>query len=202
VRYLLIERDELSDLSNIRIRTKTGANVSLFIVANLVNNSGMSQIDRINKKRVISITASVAKENSSVSEIITELQSTVISKLKNQFPDLSISFYGEFKEEERATESLLEGVLTSLLMIYILLAIPLRSYFETFIIMAVIPFGIIGSILGHLIIGIPISLFSFFGLLDVSGVVVNDALVFTSFYYRLRLQGLASNNALIEAGLT
>ncbi|PIE35992.1 MAG: multidrug transporter, partial [Gammaproteobacteria bacterium] len=111
----------------------------------------------------------------------------VVKALNMQtLPDLqqrygvTVKFGGETEEDEKATASMRLGFIISLVMIYVLLAIPLKSYGRPLIIMSVIPFGIIGAIAGHLLLDMTMSMLSVFGIIALSGVVVNDSLLLMS----------------------
>jgi multidrug efflux pump subunit AcrB len=200
VRYPKGKRDQYSDLKKIFIETSNGNFVQLDTVANLVPSQSPSQIDRFDHKRTVSVSAKSDKEQVSASELIDQLQTEIFVKLGQQYPSISLQIGAEAAEESLAMQSLLTGFLVALAMIYVLLAIPLKSYTQPVVIMFAIPFAIIGAVLGHLFIGIPMSILSFFGLLALSGVVVNDALVLTSRFNDLRGVGLGFYEAINEAG--
>ena len=203
VRYPKSERDQLSDLENIRIRTPDGGTVPLFVVASLNKVQSLTDIRRVDKKRVIIITGRTDKQVTEPTTVINDLTNNGFFKqLQQDYPGLGISQAGEFEQQSKATASLIQGFALALALIYILLAIPLKSYTEPLIIMSAIPFGIIGAVAGHMFMGITLSLMSFFGILALSGVVVNDSLVMTSRYNRMRADGVDYETALIESSIS
>jgi multidrug efflux pump subunit AcrB len=118
-----------------------------------------------------------------------------------KYPEISISQGGEAEQRAKSLQSLGVGFGLSIIFIYILIAIPLRSYIKPLIIMSVIPFGIIGALLGHFVMGIPISILSVFGILALSGVVVNDSLVLVCHIDDLRSKGISYYDILAQAGI-
>lgn len=188
VRYPPEYRNNISDLDDFRVRTASGEMVPFALVASTSAVQSLSKINRIDKKRVVSVSARIDKQITSTSEIINDLNDTYLSFLKSTYPDLLITLGGESKEQNTAVISLIKGFILSLILIYSLLAIPLKSYIQPLMIMSVIPFGVIGAIIGHLIIDIPLGLLSFFGILALSGVVVNDSLVLVSRYNTFKSQ--------------
>lgn len=202
VRYPKNARDDLGDLQNIRIRTPDGGTVPLSVVVAFISNKKQTQIDRIDGDRVLVLTGRLDKSRISATEITAGLEQKVFPLLLEKYPSVNINFAGEIEEEGKATEKLAAGFVMGLLMIYALLAVPLKSYTKPFVIMLAIPFGIIGAIIGHMIIGIPLSLLSFFGILALSGVVVNDSLVLVSSYNQIRDTGLSYEEAVVRAGMS
>lgn len=200
VRYPENERNSVSDLSQIRLRTPAGGTVPLETVVRLNQRQTLLELKRINGIRTVELSAKVDKDLSSVTDLVTHLEQQIFPDLLSRHSGLTLSITGEAVEEEEATTQLSSGFVLALLMIYALLAIPLKSYVQPVIIMLAIPFGIVGAVIGHLIIGLPVSLLSFFGILALSGVVVNDALVLVSRYRNNLEQGLLEDAALIEAG--
>ena len=200
VRYPEHERNQISDLQEIRIRTPEGGSVPLQVVAELNQTSELTTIDRIDKKRVVFVSGRTDKSVVSASEVLNDLSADYFPQLKQQYASLDIQLAGESEEQRLAITSLIQGFLLSLFLIYTLLAIPLKSYVQPLVIMGVIPFGIIGAILGHLIVGIPIGLLSFFGILALSGVVVNDSLVLVKRYNEQRESGRSHHQAILDAG--
>ncbi|KIC10864.1 hypothetical protein RA19_08960 [Leisingera sp. ANG-M1] len=200
VRYPENERDSLSDLNRIRLRTPAGGTVPLDTVVRLNQRETLLELKRINGTRTLEISARVDKDLASVTEVVERLEATAFARLRAEYSGLSVTVSGEAAEEEEATSQLSSGFVLGLMLIYALLAIPLKSYTQPFIIMLAIPFGIVGAVLGHLAIGIPVSLLSFFGILALSGVVVNDSLVLVSRYRAARDEGLPAYEALLDAG--
>lgn len=202
VRYPEGERKYLSDIDNMTIHTPTGEAIPFHVVAETVYADGVSQIDRLDRYRAASVIAGVDKRIISSSEAINQLQAEAIPRLLQMYPGLKIELKGEAEQQSRSTSSLVNGLLVALLCIYILLAIPLSSYTKPLVIMSIIPYGVLGSILGHWIVGINIGILSLFGTIALTGVVVNDSLVLVAKYTELKAEGWATAEAIVEAGKT
>lgn len=189
IRYPEEERVSLADIDTLRIRTASGAEVAFSDVAETISGTGYNQIKRRQLKRVANVTASVDKKNTNAKEIISELIEDYLPGLLTSFPGLSYSLEGEEQERRESTSSLMRGFLFVLLLIYALLAIPFKSYIQPVIVMFAIPFGLVGAVLGHFILGFDVSLLSLFGILALAGVVVNDSLVLVDYINRERRAG-------------
>jgi multidrug efflux pump subunit AcrB len=149
---------------------------------------------------VVAVEASVDKTLTSSEEVLTKLEEEYFPKMKAKFPAISISQSGEAEQRAKSMKSLLFGFAFSIAFIYILIAIPLKSYVKPLIIMSVIPFGIIGALMGHYLMGIPVSILSVFGILALSGVVVNDSLVLVCRIDDIRADGTCLLDACRRAG--
>ncbi|MFL2771080.1 MAG: efflux RND transporter permease subunit [Rhodospirillaceae bacterium] len=181
VRLPQTERDSIADLLNYRIKIPGHEYVPLGAVAELSESLGPSTIKRRNGRRVVAITANVDNVSVTGQEVTAELENIVLPQLAQNIPGLSYDFAGEQREQRRALPMLWRNFFFALLAIYVLLAIAFSSYIQPVIIMAAIPFGAIGAIIGHLILGINLSLPGIFGIVGLSGVIVNGALVMISF---------------------
>jgi multidrug efflux pump subunit AcrB len=199
VRYPENERDQLTDLRNIRISTADGRSISLHEIGSFSPQLALTEITRYNKKRVVFVSGRVDKQVTSSGEILSDLNASFLQQLQTRYPDIDIDFGGQSREQRAATASLVQGFGLSLILIYALLAIPLKSYVQPLVIMSVIPFGIIGAILGHWLLGIPLGLLSFFGILALSGVVVNDSLVLVNRYNEYKASGMNYYDAIKQA---
>jgi len=177
VRYPLSERKHLIDLENMRIRLPNGGEIPFRQAAFMQTGRGYSIINRTNRKRVINVIGKVNASKANAGELLTELKQGIIAKLIQDYPGLSYNLQGEEKERKSSVTSMADGFLMALLAIFALMAIPFRSYIQPLLIMVAIPFGIVGAILGHLIMGYQLSMLSFFGVVALSGVVVNDSLI-------------------------
>ena len=190
VRYPSSRRRSLADLESMRIRTASGAEVPFGLVAQVSRGRGPADIRRVDRKRAVNVTANVDESQSNSNEIIADLQGTFLPDLVDRYPGLNFSFEGEQRNQRDLLGDLADGFLIALLAIFALLAVPLRSYLQPLIIMAAIPFGLVGAILGHLLWGIDLTILSMFGIVALSGVVVNDSLVLIDFVNRRRREGL------------
>ncbi|MFC7337729.1 efflux RND transporter permease subunit [Haloferula chungangensis] len=199
VRYPIEERSSLATLRDMRIRAQDGSAVPFSVVADTEYGSGLASIQRTDSSRNVNVQANVDKSITSGEEILARLSEDYFPDFRAQHPEVDIALMGDAEQRQKSVVSLEVGFLVSLLSIYILLAIPLKSYSKPLAIMSVIPFGIIGALLGHFLFGLPVSILSVFGVLALSGIVVNDSLVFVHRVDELRAEGLALPDALHDA---
>ncbi len=192
------ERNSITDIEGYLLRTPSGAEVPLTSVASL--NSGLSPpaIRRKDGQRVVTVTADVDPAVISSDEANKILANSILADLTAVYPDLTYTFGGEQQQQLESLDALYRGFAIALIMIFALLAIPLRSYTKPFIIMAVIPFGFIGVILGHWFLGVALSAVSFMGIFGLSGVVVNDSLVMIDFIDQKLGEGALARTAIVE----
>jgi len=189
VRYPREQRTSQGYLENMRIRTPSGEEVPFNAVAELEMGSSPSSIRRYNRERSISITARIDKDIAEPGEITRELQGEILPEIVAQHSGVSYRLSGQTRSNQELSQELLAGTIFALFLIYALIAIPLRSYLQPLLIMSVIPFGTIGAVFGHWILGIPVSLLSMFGIIALAGVVVNDSLILVDFVNHHRKQG-------------
>tara|TARA_Y100000296_G_scaffold29712_1_gene34678 strand:- start:1794 stop:4946 length:3153 start_codon:yes stop_codon:yes gene_type:complete len=200
VRYPKTERSSIEHLENMRVRAPNGQDVPFEEVATFVIGKGFDSIIRVDGKRSVTVTGVVDKAVMDPSEITGEIIDNVMPTLLERYPNVEFQLQGNAKEQDDATFSLLQGFFFALFAIYALLAIPLRSYSQPLIIMSVIPFGIVGAIVGHWVLGMAVSVLSICGIIALSGVVVNDSLIMVDFVNRARKEGLSLMEAAISAG--
>ncbi len=200
LRYPLDDRKSLNALSNLRVRTITGVEAPLNEVADISLGQGYPTIKRADRSRIINVQTSADKEIAKIPLIERDLELSFIPSLKKQFPDLRFTFVGEKKEQDESDSGLAQAGGICLFVIYALLAIPFRSYLQPFLIMSVIPFGLIGAVLGHYLFGIPLSQLSHFGLIALTGVVINDSLVLVH-YINKRTKEINIFEATRQAGM-
>ena len=200
VRYPESERNALSHVEDMRIRTLDGSEAPFKQVARIRMEQGYSTIERAQRRRVIKVTADVDETVTNANEVRKELEAGFLRQLKNRFPGLRYHIEGEGKEQRESIQDVTKGFAIAILAIYALLAIPFRSFSQPLIVLAAIPFGMIGALLGHMIMGLNISMLSIFGMVGASGVVVNDSLVLIHATNRFRAQGLCAMDAVKQAG--
>ena len=200
VRYPENDRRNLQTLENMRIRTPSGAEVPFSEVAQATYGRGFAEIRRVDLARTINITADVNKESANLEGIKADL-SAQIAIMQKTYPRVGYSLEGEAREQRESFRSLGIGLLFTLFAIFALLAIPFRSYLQPLIVMSVIPFGVAGAMLGHLIMGMDLTIMSIMGMLALSGVVVNDSLVLVDYINRRRAENMALKQAVYEAGI-
>ncbi len=201
VRYPLDRRRSLADLDNLRIRTRDGSEVPFYAVAHIERGRGYATINRSDRRRVINVTADIDDEIANANEILADLKSNVMPTLLADYPGLSYDLEGVQKEQKMTLDALRTDAMFALVLIFALLAVPLRSYGQPLIIMAVIPFGLVGAIAGHLIMRMDLSMMSVFGVVALSGVVVNSSLVLVHYVNQRRKVGSALRDAVREAGV-
>jgi len=177
VRYTEAERSRLSDLDNVRIRTRDGNEIPLRSVADVSFSPGFSTITRTDGMRRVAVSADVDSNRANASEIFAELEAGFFPDLEKRYPGLRVALQGEKKKMRESFGTLLIGYPLALLGIFIIIATTFRSYAQPFVIMFTVPFGIIGAVAGHLIMGYQLSMMSFYGMVALTGVVVNDAIV-------------------------
>lgn len=200
VRYPEKDRQSLWGLETMRIRTPNGGELPLNQAAHVEVGRGFSRINRTNQKRVINVTASVDSKAANAGEILLDLKQNILKELESNYPGLTFNMEGEEKERQESMGSMKEGFQLAIIGIFALLAIALRSYSQPLLIMAAIPFGIVGAVLGHLIMGFNLSMLSLFGVVALSGVVINDSLLLIDKVNRIRREGTALQEALLSAG--
>jgi multidrug efflux pump subunit AcrB len=200
VRYPERERVSPIHLEQMRIRTPAGAEVPFSTAANVRVARGVETIERVDRQRVVTVTADLDPALTSSNQVNADLEATVLPELTARHPGLSYALGGEQEEQREALAGLGLGFLVSLLAIYALLAIPFRSYTQPLVVMSAIPFGLIGAVWGHILLGLEVTAISAFGLVALTGVVVNDSLVMVDFINRHRLAGAGIDAAVREAG--
>ncbi|GJM10884.1 MAG: acriflavin resistance protein [Lysobacteraceae bacterium] len=188
VRYPRDERETIGDLENMRIRTPQGDGVPFNTVAEVDQGKGYSTITRVDRRRAVTVSADADLDIVEPGPVVQEMFMAMPGILA-KYPGVTSEITGAAREQQELVGNLLLGAALVLFAIYALMAIPLKSYSQPAIIMAVIPFGIIGAIFGHWLVGLPMSFFSYFGIIALSGVVVNDSLIMVDFVNKARAEG-------------
>ncbi len=200
VRYPEAQRQSIADIERMRVRTPTGAEVAFSHVAEVSIGYGYASIARTDGQRVVSVKADVDEKAGNADEINRALADEFLPQLLQDYPGLRYSYEGEQRERADSFASLGKGFAVAMLAIFALLAIPFRSYLQPLVVMSAIPFGMIGAVWGHVLMGLDLAMLSMFGVVALSGVVVNDSLILLTFYNQLRDDGLSVDEALVEAG--
>ncbi|MEP1472689.1 MAG: efflux RND transporter permease subunit [Halieaceae bacterium] len=200
VRYPLADRESVGSLNDMYIRTPQGDEVPIASVASVDTRQGLLKATRINFQRAAEVTAEVDKSRTEPRRVMDNIENEVLPELIKKYPGLSYAISGLASEEAAAVKSMIVGFSLAILGIYALLAIPTRSYLQPLIIMGVIPFGIIGAVVGHWLLGLPMSMMSMMGVIALSGVVVNDSLILVDYVNKLVAKGESTINAVMEAG--
>ena len=200
VRYPRDDRRSLGDLENMRIRTPNGGEVPFGQVAQVEPGRGFASIKRVDRNRAVNVTASVDPAVTSAGAVIADLEAHILPEVLAGYPGVFYTFEGAQAEQVEAVGGLQWGFALALLMIFALLAVPLRSYVQPLIIMAAIPFGLVGAIWGHMVMRLDVTMMSMFGLVALTGVVVNDSLVMVDFINRARKVHADVGNKVRQAG--
>ena len=200
VRYPKQQRESLYFLETMFIRLSEGVDIPLREVADIEYSSSPSEILRIDRKRVITVSARVDETKAVPAQIKESLNNDFLLDLDKQFASVSWSKSGSQKDQEEMIDAMIQGFSLAMLGIYALMAIPFKSYAQPLMVMSAIPFGLIGAILGHILLGLDISLLSLSGMIAVAGVVVNDNLVLVDYINRKRQAGVQLSQAIRDAG--
>ena len=199
VRYPKDERQQISDIYNSRIRLNDGTELPLVTVARLIDSRSFSSIQRINGLRTLTVSAEIDTSVLTPNEASALVETNIIPKLKEQVFGLRVEATGASEEQNRDLESLGFLSMLTLAIIYALLATLLRSYVQPIIILIGVPLGAAGALVGHFLLGYTLSFVSIFGIIALSGVVVNDSLILVDLYNKLRRAGLDVFEATLEA---
>jgi multidrug efflux pump subunit AcrB len=200
VRYPRNQRSSLGDLENMRIRMPGGIEVPFSTVADGEIGRGYSTIDRVDRRRSINVTAKVDSAEANSNEIIGQMERTDLPQLLARYPGILYTLEGEQREQQDTLAALAEGFTLALLAIFALMAVPLKSYLQPLIIMTAIPFGLVGAVIGHLLLGYDLTILSGFGMVALAGVVVNDSLIMVDYINRHRLPGKNIVDVVRESG--
>lgn len=196
------ERKKMHTLENLMIRTPQGGEILLGEAAQVVPGRSYTQIRRTEGRRTLTVSADIDETKANANGVASDVIKSVIPELMQKYPGLSYAFAGEQQEQKDSLGVLKMGFIFVLGLIYALLAIPFKSYFQPIIVMMSIPFGIIGAVFGHVLIGYELSMLSMFGIIALAGVVINDSLVFvvTANSYRDEVSD-SPYEALVYAGI-
>lgn len=200
VRYPQAQRSSVGHVEDTLIQAPNGAELPLSQLADITMKQGVTRIRRENGNRTINIWGSVDAEQVEPFKVANDIRDNYIPELLRQFPTVKTNVSGRIEEEMRSANEQLKNLVISLMVIFSLLAIPLRSYSQPMMIMTVIPFGIVGAVYGHIIMGMDMSMMSVFGIMAVVGVVVNDSLVMVDYVNNARREGIRLVDAVEYAG--
>ncbi|RLV59751.1 efflux RND transporter permease subunit [Parashewanella curva] len=200
VRYPAEQRRTLGHLEKMMIRTKDGSMVPFGSVAKIEFGESLASINRTDGHRAITVTANVDKTIAEPGKMVSEVNGQFIPTLTQKYRQLTTSLDGRSQEAADADAAFKKGLVFVALVIFGLMAIPLKSYTQPLLIMAVIPFSVIGAVFGHWLLGVPLSVLSQYGILALFGVVVNDALVMMDYINKSRQQGTSVIETAINAG--
>jgi multidrug efflux pump subunit AcrB len=183
-----------------RIRTMDGQEIPIEEVADITPGRSYSVVNRVDRKRTISVISDLDEDIANASVIVADLKANFLPGLTERYPGITYALEGQEKRTRESLNSIKSGYFLALMGIFLLLASQFRSYLQPVIIMMAIPFGLIGAILGHLVLGMEFTIVSIFGIVALSGIVVNDSLILIDFINRAVGSGVDLNQAVIESG--
>jgi multidrug efflux pump subunit AcrB len=200
VRYPESERRSIGNLDDMYIRTPAGTEVPFETVARYRVEPGYQKLERLDRMRTLEVEADVSWDGAAPLEVVTAVINDWLPQWQQRYPGLQLKLDGELQEEAEFQRAMLKYMTLAMLMIFGLMAIAFRSYWQPFLVLTAIPFGIMGAIFGHALLNWQISIFSMMGVIACAGVVVNDNLVLIDRVNTLRGQGLALREAVLQAG--
>ncbi len=210
VRYPEEQRKSLATLDSMMIRTPAGTEVPFTTIAEIEPGKSLPSIRRVDRKRQLSVSATAARDDVDIDGIVAELETTFITTVVDDYPNMAYVRSGRAEQAEEDGRNIRFNTFVVIAGLYVLLAIPFRSYVKPFIVMAVIPFGIVGAVMGHVIMnwilvpltgeGVTVNLYSRLGFLALSGVVVNDSLIMVHFINQRLKEGDTLGQAVRLAG--
>ncbi len=193
------QRKDIYNLEELVIQTPTGMEVPLLDVVNIEEGEAFTSINRRDGRRVVSVSMD-AEPSNAVSRVLESIQTETLPQLREDFPGVTWSFEGSQAEMRESTQALWGSFALAMIVIYALLAIAFSSYIQPLIVMGAIPFGIVGAVIGHILLGYDLSLVSLMGVIALSGVVLNDSLIMIDLANKKRKEQSAFE-AIHEAGL-
>jgi HAE1 family hydrophobic/amphiphilic exporter-1 len=200
VRYPEQDRKSLARFEDIRVDGGDGIQRPITELADVTVSRGYSEINRIDQKRSITISADINEKDGNAKEIVADMRAEFMPGLLEKFPGLRVRWEGQQEQDEESVRSLGIGLFVALIAMYVLLTMEFTSYGQPMVVMAVIPFGIVGAILGHWFMGLPLTLFSTLGLVALTGIVVNDSIVLVDFINSAVRSGVPLETAVLQAG--
>jgi multidrug efflux pump subunit AcrB len=192
------ERRTLDDLGRLRITTPSGARVPLGEAATFVTERGYASIVRVDGRRTVTIFAHIDQAVANAAQMTASI-GRAMADIGERFPGVTLTFEGDRKETNESMGSLRYLFPIALLLIYAIIAVLFRSYIQPVIVMSIIPFALVGAVVGHVVMGFPLTLLSMFGIVALVGIVVNDGLILVDLANRKRRAGLPLLDAVVEA---
>ena len=200
VRYPTEDRRSLSDFEQIRVRTEDGLERPITELVDITVDRSPSEINRIDRRRSITITADVDSSKANSQEIRTDLE-TEMAAILADYPGITPLWKGQAEQQAESFQSMAVGMGIALFLMFALLTVEFRSYFQPLLILGIIPFGVTGAVFGHWVMGIPLSFFSMMGIVALAGVVVNDSIVLMDFVNSRIESGMPLRQSLVESGI-
>ncbi len=200
LRYPEPERRSLDAVAGMRVRRGDGRVTAIGEVADISSERGPAVIQWVDGQRAVTVQATVDPGVASPGALVTGVRDRMLPEVRERFPGLGFEVVGAAGDQQETMTALRRNLLLGLILIYMLLAIPLSSWLQPFVIMAAVPFGLAGAVFGHAVVGLPLSLTSFIGMVPLTGIVVNDSLVLLDFINRRRREGMSVRDAALAAG--
>lgn len=200
LRYPKSDRSNLGDLTNFKVRVDGESSMPLNQAVHWSEEAAPAAIRRINGNNVVTISADIDSSKLEPQTVINALNESFIPELKSTYPSLSTDLEGASLEEQQTIQKMVTAALFALLLIYALIAIPLKSYSQPLMIMTIIPFGLIGAVAGHWLFGLSLSMMSIYGLIALAGVLVNDSLILVDFINKALAKGENLKEAILRSG--
>lgn len=201
VTYPREERRLLSNFDEIRIRLADGIERPITEIAEIDVVRSYSEINRIDQARSITVSTNLDEDLGEADKIVADLKESFLPQLLSQYPDLRVRWEGQQERRSESFGSLFQGFFIALLAMFVLLAIEFKSAIQPILVMLIIPFGALGAVLGHVLMGLPLTLFSFYGIIALTGIVVNDSIVLIDFINSRVRAGMPVEQALKESGV-
>jgi multidrug efflux pump subunit AcrB len=200
VRYPREDRKSLAKFDDIRVRTPDGSELPITELAEITVARGAAEINRVDQLRSITVSSNLDESKGNASQIVDDLKANYLPELKRKYPAVRFRWEGQQERNQESINSMMIGFAIAMVAMYVLLTIEFHSYLQPFIVMTVIPFGAIGAIWGHWLLGLDLTLFSMFGLVALAGVVVNDSIVLMDFINAKVASGMPLDDALVDSG--
>lgn len=200
VRYPKLTRERFAELKYAVVTTPSGKEVLLGDVVSLDEKPGISYIRREGGYRSVYVFGAIDEEAIEPNEVVEKIKETLLPKLQEEFPSVKTELGGAIEEQQSQFDEQILFFIAGLIMMYVLLAVPLKSYSQPWMILLVIPFSFTGAIWGHFFFGVDISMMSSFGLIAAAGVVINDSLLMTDFVNTRRREGFSIKESVLDAG--
>ena len=201
-RFTKDDRASISQIENLKVRAPSGDYVPFKEVAEYKIQRSLRRIRHENGERSVTVYANLDYSKNDLAVILGDLNSTIIPKILSQVDGVSRSYGGQSEEVDKMIGSMTYSMAIAMLVIFTILMFLLKSYLQTLLIMSLIPLGVIGAILGHFIMGIPVSILSFLGIVALAGIIINDSVVLLDRFNNLIKEGVDIFEALLDAGLT
>lgn len=202
VRYAETERISLDQLRQIEIKSPAGGKYDLAQLVNFSIKRGVISINRMDGQRRIMVTADIANDGVSASDQITNIQNNVLPEVLKNYPDVTYSFEGQSREQQKSMGSMKSVVPVILILMISVIVLTFRSWMQTLIVVLLIPFGFIGVAWGHYIHGMQLSLFSYLGMIALIGILINDSLVFVNAFNTNIKEGMRFDEAVVDAAIS